>query len=90
MPRYHFNVEDGLSGLDQDGTELPDLNSAQIEAVRLGGAMLREGAEQFWKGQQWKMDVTDAGGTILFKLIFVAVDGTVQPSHLGHEMKLIS
>ena len=50
MPRYFFDVQDGKSFPDYDGCELPDLDAARIEAVRLLGGMLRDEAETFWGG----------------------------------------
>lgn len=72
MPRYHFNVHDGVSLPDEDGYELPDLAAAQRCAVKLSGDLLREHGELFWTGEEWRMDVTDERGLILFTLMFVA------------------
>ena len=48
MPRYFFHVYDGYSSLDQDGTELPDIYTAQAEAIRTSGEILRDIGAQFW------------------------------------------
>ena len=40
MPRFHFNVQDGRSDVDQDGTELRDVPAARAEALRLAGAII--------------------------------------------------
>lgn len=72
MPRYFFHVEDGRSFPDLDGVELPDLDAARIEAVRLLGGMLRDEAETFWQGDDWRMSVADAGGMALFTIDFMA------------------
>ena len=50
MPLFHFNVEDGHSLPDLDGTELPDLESAKVEAVCMAGAMPRTTARSFGPG----------------------------------------
>ena len=42
MPRYFFHVYDGYSAIDRDGTELPDIDTAQAQAIRLSGELLRE------------------------------------------------
>ena len=44
MPRYFFHVHDGASSLDQEGTELPDIYTAQAEAIRTSGEILRDRA----------------------------------------------
>ena len=73
MPRYHFNVEDGYSLPDEDGTDLRDLDNAKDEAVRLAGEILKNGGRHFWKTQtEWRMTVTDAGGQPVFTLRFAA------------------
>ena len=72
MPLYFFNVYDGYSSLDQDGTELPDIYTAQNEAIRLSGQILREKGGKFWNGTEWKLEVTDVSGAVLFVLRFSA------------------
>ena len=72
MPRYFFNVYDGYSSLDTDGTELPDIYTAQGEAIRLSGEILREVGAKFWNGTEWRLEVTDADGAVLFVLSFSA------------------
>ena len=73
MPQFHFNVFDGEDRVDQDGTDLRDIRSARIEAVRLAGALLIEHRERFWGSSDgWRLEVTDDTGAPLFKLEFVA------------------
>ena len=72
MPRYFFNVYDGLSVLDQDGTVLPDIYSAQGQAIRTSGEILRDMGESFWDGTEWRMEVANERGEILFVLKFSA------------------
>jgi len=77
MPFFHFNVYDGISLPDLDGHELPGLDSARIEAVKLSGNLIREMGPGFWSGDEWRLEVTDAEGLILFTLTFY---GTVAPA----------
>ena len=72
MPRYFFNVYDGYSSLDKDGTELSGIYTAQNEAIRLSGEILREEGGKFWNGTEWKLEVTDVSGAVLFILRFSA------------------
>ena len=72
MPRYFFHVHDGSDFPDLQGTTLEDDNAARIEAVRFSGALLRQGAENFWNGQEWSMRVTDEEDLTLFELMFTA------------------
>ncbi|WP_426954239.1 DUF6894 family protein [Muricoccus radiodurans] len=82
MPRYFFHVIDGQSFLDQEGTELPDRGSARNEAVRLAGALLRDDKGTFSDDHDWRLEVTDGGGLLLFTLHFMTVEApaAVQPA----------
>jgi len=72
MPIYHFNVHDGVSMPDPEGHELPDLDAAKREAISLSGNLIRDMGEEFWQGDEWKLEVTDDLGLILFSLVFFA------------------
>ena len=72
MPRYFFHVYDGSSSLDQEGTELPDIYTAQAQAIRTSGEILRDMGAQFWDGTAWRLEVADARGEVLFVLRFSA------------------
>lgn len=74
MPRYYFNVYDGVSSPDQDGTELADLAGAKIAALRLMGQLLNDDPDSFWNNHQWRLDVTNDAGLTLFTLMFAAVE----------------
>jgi hypothetical protein len=72
MPRYFYHVYDGYSSLDTDGTELPDIYTAQAQAIRTSGEILRDMGARFWDGTEWKLEVADERGQILFVLRFSA------------------
>ena len=72
MPRYFFNLQDGRSAPDQEGTELPDIETARAEAVRLSGEVLRDTGAKFWEHPDWRLDVLDESGRTLFTLRFLA------------------
>jgi hypothetical protein len=74
MPVYHFNVRDGANIPDPDGTELPDLRAARVEAVKLAGRLLMDEPDTFWEGSDWHLEVTDDSGIALFRLDFTATD----------------
>ncbi|WP_334161221.1 DUF6894 family protein [Phenylobacterium sp.] len=75
MPRYHFNVEDGRSIPDPEGTELPGLESARREAVRMAGRLMEDDPAHFWSTGAWSVVVTDDADRTLFILDFRARDG---------------
>jgi hypothetical protein len=82
MPRYHFNVEDGQSIPDPEGTVLPDIEAARHEAIRLAGRLLDDHPAEFWDRGEWCVIVTDDAGRELFKLNFFATSAeTPTASH---------
>jgi hypothetical protein len=86
MPRYFFHVYDGYSTPDTDGTELPDIDTAQAEAIRTSGEILRDMDAKFWNGTEWRLEVADARGQILLVLRFSAEERLVltdKPPHPG-------
>ena len=70
MPRFHFNIFDGTSTLDPEGTELADWQVARLEAIRLVWEVLRDEAARVAIGEDWRMEVTDDTGLVLFRLDF--------------------
>ena len=42
--------------------------------ARFVGALLKDHAEQIWADQDWRIDVTDDGGLILYVLEIAASD----------------
>ena len=79
MPRYFFHVIDGRDIIDNEGSELAGLKEARIEAIHLAGSILRDEGDEFWKGEEWHMNVTDASGLSVLKLRFSADDQGVAP-----------
>ncbi len=72
MPRYYFQVRDGESLPDREGTDLPDYYAAQVEALSTAGELLRDLGANFWNRAEWRMEVTDEQGRVLFVLRFSA------------------
>ncbi|WP_353203661.1 hypothetical protein [Sphingomonas sp.] len=73
MSRYFFDISDGSDFRDLEGSDWPDLATAQIEAVRYSAEILREMPERFWNAESWTMLVSDHNREHLFTLKF-AVD----------------
>ena len=74
MPRYHFNVYDGSGYLDQDGTALPDRQAARLAAIWLAGEISNDEAARVALGEDWRREVTDATGLVLFQMTFLVVE----------------
>jgi hypothetical protein len=72
VPRFFFHVYDDDALPDEDGSELPDIYTAQGEAIRMSGEIMRDLGKKFWNGSDWRLEVTDAEGRILFIVRFSA------------------
>jgi hypothetical protein len=64
MPIYYFHIRDGDQlEVDPDGTELPDLNAARVEALKVAQELMSEVADL---GQDTVIEIADGDGqTIL-------------------------
>ena len=74
MPRYHFHSVDGSREPDKEGTDLPDVAAAQAIAMRYAGEVLQSEPQKVWEHGQWRVEVTDNDGSLLFTIITLAVD----------------
>jgi hypothetical protein len=73
MPLYHFDLRDGATFVvDDEGMELLDIESAQVEAVESLREMVRELALRASKpaGHPMSVEVRDLNGS-LFQLSFM-------------------
>ena len=74
MSRYFFHLVDGGVDADREGSELPSLQTAKQEAVRLAGAMMRDDPALFLSHERWSVEVSDEDGLPLFSLNIVATE----------------
>ena len=74
MPRYHFSSVDGQRDPDPEGTELADLAAARQLAVQYAGEVLQSDPAIVWHNGQWRVEVTDDEGVLLFTLLTLAID----------------
>ena len=71
MPRFFFHIRDGHDIPDEEGTELPGIEFARREAVHLAGRLLIDQSNEFWSGEDWRVEVTDENKVIQFALHFM-------------------
>jgi len=73
MPLYFFTVSDGnRSNAHSDGIDLPDLDSAWIEATKSTGELLREINYVVSPGAVLRMEVTDEARNPVLSLRVIA------------------
>lgn len=68
MPRYFFNRTDGFVERDDEGTELSGLPAARRQAVVFAGESLKDDPELAWNGDEFRVEVTDGDGLVLFTI----------------------
>ena len=66
MPRFHFQVRTDSHVLLTEAADCAGTTEARVEASRRVGELLREHAAAIWADEEWRMDVTDEVGLILF------------------------
>ena len=71
---YFFNQAGAVYDPDNEGVELATLSDARIEAVRFAGEALRDQPDLAWRGEEYRVEVTDADQLILFTFIAMGVD----------------
>ncbi|MGH1571021.1 DUF6894 family protein [Methylobacterium sp. P31] len=77
MPRYFFNIYDGVSLPDDAGTELTDWREARVEAVGLAGEIFQNYAQRIALGEDWHIEVTDERQLVLFRFDFISHEAAV-------------
>jgi hypothetical protein len=76
MQHYFFHVyQDGDSSRDCEGVALADDSAAWDEAIRSCGQMIQDLDGTLRIDSDWRMDVTDADGAVLYRLRFRAEHG---------------
>ena len=74
VPRFFFNLRDGQAHGDETGTQLADLKSARQEAMRKLGNLLASSPDRFCNGHDWRMEVTDGSGLLMFRIDLMTTD----------------
>lgn len=80
MPLFQFQVFDGRSAVSPDTVELADLAAARREGIGRSGASLVLDAHVIESKNDWRIDVTDQKGTLLFRYDFTM---TIAPAARG-------
>jgi hypothetical protein len=74
VARYHFQVRTESHVALTETADLQGPQEARVEAARRIGSLLHDHAHQLWVDEDWRMDVTDETGLILFTIQVSAMD----------------
>ena len=71
---YFFNLAGAIYDPDVEGIELPSMSAARIEAAKHAAELLHDSPDLVWKGDELRVEVTDASQLVLFTVIVLGVD----------------
>ena len=74
MPRYFFHTADGSRDRDLEGVDLEDHGVARKEAIKFAGSVLNDQPSVLWDGRDFRVEVTNRKGDLLFTIITLAVN----------------
>lgn len=74
MPNYHIELRTADRVWETHEIERDDLKALRIEIARFVGELLRDHAGKIWEDQDWRVDVTDGSGLILYVMNIFATD----------------
>ena len=83
MPHFYFHTADGGRDRDRRGMDLADQGAARREAIRFAGAVINDEPDVLWDGRDFRVEVTDEAGDLLFTIITLAVDAPAS-DRAGH------
>ena len=74
MPVFYFDLSNGTTETDEDGTELVSLDEARTQSVKLLGELLSYNAGPVWDGGGLAVEVFDESRNPLFTVKVAASD----------------
>ena len=74
MPRFFFHHTDGKFDPDDEGTVVPDLATARVEAVRYAAELVRHSPDEVWAGDTFRIEVSDEDGMLLCTIVILSLD----------------
>ncbi|HVF93043.1 MAG TPA: hypothetical protein VM900_01890 [Sphingomonas sp.] len=66
MAHYSLQLRNSTHVWDTVIVERDDHEALRIELARFVGELLRDHAVKIWEDQDWRVDVTDANGLIMY------------------------
>lgn len=74
MASYRIELRTDARVWDSLHVESADLYALRLEMARFVGELLRDHAAQLWNDQEWRVDVVDDQGLILFVMQILVSD----------------
>ena len=74
MPNYNIELRTADRVWETHAVERDDLTALRTEVARFVGDLLKEHAQEIWADRDWRVDVTDDTGLILYVLHVLATD----------------
>ena len=88
MANYNIELRTADRVWDTLAVERSDLTALRTELARFVGELLKEHAEQLWEDRDWRVDVTDDTGLILYVMhIFATDSAATMPLHAGRRIQ---
>lgn len=70
MPRYFFNIYNDVTSLDEEGRELPDLETARDHAIRGARSIMADGLKKGLIDLSHHVAIVDERGELLLDVSF--------------------
>ncbi|TGX52659.1 hypothetical protein E5A73_13500 [Sphingomonas gei] len=74
MPHYNIELRTQNRVWETLQVERDDQKALRIEVARFVGELLRDHADKIWEDKDWRVDVTDESGLILFIMNLMVTD----------------
>lgn len=80
MARYNIALRTESHVSETLAVEMSDLTELRVEVARFVGQLLRDHANQIWVDEDWRVDVTDETGLILYVMQLTATNSAATAS----------
>jgi hypothetical protein len=82
MPNYNIELRTADRVWETLAVERDNHEGLRIEMARFVGELLKDHAQKIWLDQDWRIDVTDESGLILYVMNILATDSAAtMPLH---------
>lgn len=74
MPKYNIELRTQDRVWETLAVDCDNQSELRIEVARFVGELLKDHAAQIWADEEWRVDVTDSTGLILFIMHLIVTD----------------